>query len=85
MPKLNYHYLNYFWHVAKIGNLTKAATELHISQSALSSQIKQLEESIGKQLFNRINRKLIFAVTVTKHIPNKYVSDLMNIFRLNES
>ena len=59
MSKLNYHHLNYFWQVAKVGNLTKAADMLHVSQSALSIQIKQLEESIGKQLFTRKNRKLI--------------------------
>lgn len=59
MSKLNYHHLNYFWQVAKVGNLTKAANMLHVSQSALSIQIKQLEESIGKQLFTRKNRKLI--------------------------
>jgi LysR family transcriptional regulator, transcriptional activator of nhaA len=59
MSRLNYHHLNYFWHVAKIGNLTKTAEILHVSQSALSSQIKQLEDSIGNQLFSRENRKLI--------------------------
>ncbi len=59
MARLNYHHLNYFWHVAKVGNLTKTAQMLHVSQSALSSQIKQLEDSIGNQLFTRENRKLI--------------------------
>jgi LysR family transcriptional regulator, transcriptional activator of nhaA len=59
MSKLNYHHLNYFWQVAKMGNLTKTAEKLHVSQSALSSQIKQLEDSIGSQLFTRENRKLI--------------------------
>lgn len=53
MSRLNYHHLNYFWHVAKIGNLTKTAETLHVSQSALSSQIKQLEDAIGNQLFTR--------------------------------
>jgi LysR family transcriptional regulator, transcriptional activator of nhaA len=59
MAKLNYHHLNYFWHVAKIGNLTKTAEILHVSQSALSLQIKQLENSLGSQLFTRESRKLI--------------------------
>lgn len=59
MSRLNYHHLNYFWHVAKIGNLTKAAEALFISQSALSAQIKQLEESMGSQLFTRQNRRLV--------------------------
>lgn len=59
MSKLNYHHLNYFWEVAKQGNLTKAAERLHISQSALSSQISQLEHNMGVQLFSRQGRKLV--------------------------
>lgn len=59
MSRLNYHHLNYFWHVAKIGNLTKTAEILHVSQSALSTQIKQLEDSVGHQLFAREKRKLV--------------------------
>jgi LysR family transcriptional regulator, transcriptional activator of nhaA len=58
MSRINYHHLNYFWHVARVGNLTKVANTLHVSQSSLSIQIKQLEESIGNQLFVRQNRKL---------------------------
>lgn len=59
MSRLNYHHLQYFWQVAKMGNLTKTAEKLHVSQSALSSQIKQLEESLDCQLFTRQGRKLV--------------------------
>ncbi len=59
MSRLNYHHLQYFWHVAKMGNLTKAAKKLHISQSALSAQIKQLEESLNCRLFLRQGKKLV--------------------------
>jgi LysR family transcriptional activator of nhaA len=59
MSRLNYHHLGYFWHVAKEGNLTKAAANLHVSQSALSSQIMQLESTMGVSLFLREGRKLI--------------------------
>jgi LysR family transcriptional activator of nhaA len=58
MPQLNYHHLHYFWAVAKEGNLTRAATRLHVSQSALSAQIRQLEEQLGQALFNRVGRGL---------------------------
>ena len=58
MPRLNYHHLHYFWVVAKDGNLTRAAARLHVSQSALSSQIKQLEAQLGQQLFARVGRTL---------------------------
>jgi LysR family transcriptional activator of nhaA len=59
MARLNYHHLYYFWQVARTGNLTRTAKKLHISQSALSSQIKQLEASMDLELFNRDGRKLV--------------------------
>lgn len=58
MARLNYHHLYYFWSVAKEGNLTRVAATLHVSQSALSTQIKQLEDSLGQALFVREARRL---------------------------
>jgi LysR family transcriptional activator of nhaA len=58
MPRLNYHHLHYFWVVAKDGNLTRSATRLHVSQSALSTQIRLLEEQIGQPLFTRAGRSM---------------------------
>ncbi len=58
MSKLNFHHLHYFWAVAKEGNLTRAADKLHVSQSALSKQIKLLEEQLGQPLFARVGRRL---------------------------
>jgi LysR family transcriptional activator of nhaA len=59
MSRLNYHHLRYFWQVAKTGNLTKAAKNLHVSQSALSSQIRQLENTMEATLFLREGRSLV--------------------------
>ncbi|MEO6124471.1 MAG: LysR family transcriptional regulator [Ilumatobacteraceae bacterium] len=58
MSRLNFHHLHYFWAVAKEGNLTRAAAQLHVSQSALSAQIKQLEAQLEQQLFARTGRTL---------------------------
>lgn len=58
MP-LNYHHLRYFWAVAHDGNLTRTAQRLNLSQSALSVQIKQLEERLGQALFERRGRQLL--------------------------
>ena len=58
MSRLNFHHLHYFWAVAKEGNLTRAASRLNVSQSALSAQIKQLEEQLGQALFARVGRSL---------------------------
>ncbi len=58
MSRLNFHHLHSFWAVAKEGNMTRAASRLHVSQSALSTQIKQLEEQLGHPLFSRVGRSL---------------------------
>jgi LysR family transcriptional activator of nhaA len=39
MLPLNYIHLRYFWAVAHDGNLTRSATRLNVTQSALSVQI----------------------------------------------
>lgn len=57
MP-LNYHHLRYFWAVAHDGNLTRTAERLNLSQSALSVQIKALEDRLGHALFERRGRQL---------------------------
>ena len=58
MAQLNYHHLQYFQVVAHEGHLTRAARRLRISQSALSSQIRQLEDRLGQPLFDRRGRAL---------------------------
>lgn len=58
MAELNYHHLRYFHVVAHEGHLTRAAERLNVSQSALSSQIRQLEERLGQPLFERRGRAL---------------------------
>lgn len=59
MAGLNYHHLRYFWAVAHEGNLTRAADNLHVSQSAVSVQIQKLEAALGHDLFDRRNRQLM--------------------------
>lgn len=58
MAELNYHHLRYFRAVAHDGNLTRTAERLNLSQSALSIQVKQLEERLGHSLFERRGRQL---------------------------
>lgn len=55
---LNYHHLRYFHAVAHDGNLTRTAERLNLSQSALSTQIRKLEEQLGHPLFERRGRQL---------------------------
>lgn len=59
MADLNFHHLRYFWVVAHQRHLTRAAEILHISPSALSIQLRQLEDRLGHPLFERKNRRLL--------------------------
>ena len=56
---MNYNKLRYFYEVAKSLNMTRAAEQLYISQSALSRHIKELEQDFNVPLFTRTNRDLI--------------------------
>ncbi|MGJ8621954.1 MAG: LysR family transcriptional regulator [Yoonia sp.] len=58
MADMNYNHLRYFWAVAHDGNLTRTATRLNLSQSALSVQIRKLEDRLGHALFERRGRQL---------------------------
>lgn len=51
--------LRYFEAIARLGNMTRAATELHIAQPALSVAIKKLEDELGVELLTRIRNKPI--------------------------
>lgn len=50
--------LRTFKAVAEAGSFTHAAERVHLTQSAVSVHIRQLEEEIGTPLFLRVNRKL---------------------------
>ena len=57
MRYINLHQLATFQVVAKHCSYVRAAEELHFSQPAVSAQIRQLEESMGIKLFDKIGRK----------------------------
>lgn len=55
---MNFHHLSYFKTAYESQNITRAARHLHVSQPAVSTAIKELEEELGVQLFVRQNRGL---------------------------
>ncbi len=79
MSFLNYHHLRYFRAIATDGTLTRAAERLNISQSALSIQLRSLEESLGQPLFHRQNKSLV--LTEAGRIALEYAE---SIFRAGE-
>ena len=58
MARLPLHTLPAFRAVARLQNLRAAADELHLTHSAVSQQIKQLEDQSGVLLFDRVGRRL---------------------------
>ena len=54
----NYVLLRAFEAAARLESFTLAAKELHLTQSAISHQIRELEDYFGKPLFLRKNRKV---------------------------
>ncbi len=51
-------HLRYFSALAGSLNFTRAAERLHVTQSTLSHQIKQLEEELGTLLFDRVGKRV---------------------------
>ena len=77
LRRLNFRHLHYFWVVAKEEHLTRAAERLHVSQSAISSQIRQLEEELGHELFLRDGRTL--RLTETGSLVLGYAESIFNL------
>lgn len=76
---LNYHHLYYFMVIAEMNNISKAAEKLLLGQPTLSAQLRQLEDNLGVELFERRHKKLI----LTEH-GNLALEYARNIFRTGE-
>ncbi len=55
---MNLNQLRVFHTVATVGTVTGAANALHVSQPAVSKQLKELELAVGAALFDRVPRGL---------------------------
>lgn len=67
--------------VARCGSFSRASTELHLSQPAVSMQIKQLEESLNLPLFEYLGRRihLTEAGRETLHTGQRIAGELLNL------
>lgn len=79
MEWLNYHHLLYFWTVAREGGLAPAGKVLRLSQSAISGQIRSLEQSLGQSLFERHGRRL--EMTETGRVVFRYAEQIFGLGR----
>lgn len=59
LKDLNLNGMRYFEAVARLGQVSRAAEELQVTTSAVSQQIRLLEQQFGVKLFRRHNRRLI--------------------------
>jgi LysR family transcriptional regulator, transcriptional activator of nhaA len=76
MEWLNYHHLLYFWMTARHGSMAKASAELRLAPPTLSSQIRQLEASLGEALFVREGRRLV--LTDVGRVVQGYAEDIFS-------
>lgn len=56
---MNHKHLFYFWKVAKIGSVARAAESINVTPQTLSGQIGLLEQSLGTELFMRQGRSIV--------------------------
>ncbi len=71
--------LQLFEATARLGKLTKAADEIALSQSAASQALKELEESLGYSLFERVGRELLITENGQKALPKvRQISDILD-------
>lgn len=59
---INLEYYRIFYYVGKLGSLTAAAEQLHLSQPAISQGLRSLERALGSAVFVRTNRGIRFTV-----------------------
>jgi LysR family transcriptional activator of nhaA len=58
MEVMNFKHLHYFWQVARLGSVARAAEQLHLTPHTISAQIASLEDALGVPLFARRGRRL---------------------------
>ncbi len=79
MDWLNYHHMLYFWTVAREGTIARAGEKLHLGQPAISTQLRQLESSLGVKLFQKAGRNL--ELTETGRLVYRYADEIFSLGR----
>ena len=58
-PTLEVRHLSLVNEIAATGSVTRAAERLHLTQSALSHQLRDIESRLGIQLFLRLGKRMV--------------------------
>ena len=75
--------LKYFLTVAEIGNITKAANSMHLTQPTLSRQLQDLEKELGQKLFKRGSKNI--TLTPEGMILRKRAEEIINLVEKTEN
>ncbi|RRJ65113.1 LysR family transcriptional regulator [Paenibacillus oralis] len=75
---MNLETLKLFLDIAKLNSISKAAQKAHITQSALSQQLKSWETSLGTELLQRSNKGA--RLTETGEIAQKYAAQICKLY-----
>ncbi|WP_417532634.1 LysR family transcriptional regulator [Marinobacterium stanieri] len=77
MSNISIRHVQAFIEVARSGSFTRAAEHLHLTQSALTATIKQLEQDAGLTLFDRTTRRVVLSAEGEHFMPvaERLVSD----------
>jgi len=79
MTWLHYHHLHYLWVVAREGTIQQASQQLHVGQPPISTQLHQLELSLGRKLFRRRSRRL--EMTEARRTVFRYAEQVFSLGR----
>lgn len=71
---MNFKHLYYFWVTAKAGGVVRAGEQLHTTPQTLSTQIKLLEDRLGRRLFRKRGRNL--ELTDDGRVALRYADDI---------
>ena len=74
---MNFKHLHYFWVAAKAGGIVRAGEQLHTTPQTLSSQIKLLEDRLGRKLFRKSGRKL--ELTEAGRVALRYADEIFGL------
>ncbi len=77
MEHLNYHHLRVFWTAAREGGVTRASEKLNVSQPTVTTQIRALEQTLGRKLFTRSGRRLV--LTDSGRAAYRYADEIVGL------
>lgn len=74
---MNLKHLRYFWTVARLGGVSRAAEQLDLTPQTVSGQLRHLEEDLGAALFRPAGRGL--ELTEAGRLALSYADEILNL------